>query len=137
MPAKETAAAAKPAATGRAFPKLAIPWPTPAKKEPVKVLAWLVEASNKAMPSLLADTQLKELLAVLRGVAITDESAMAKARNSVNEQICQIVIDYLRRLGVRHVIVDCVTSVEASRVHCILTLETRGRVATRYLELKP
>lgn len=106
------------------------------KKEPIKVLPWLVEASTKAMPSLTADTRLRELISELKAAAVSDEDGMTRLRNSVNEHICQILIDYLRRLGVRHVLVDCESSVEGGRVHCILSLETRGRIATRYLEFK-
>lgn len=109
----------------------------PAKaKEPENISAWLVEAMNKAQPSLTADVRLAELLASLRTIGAKDESGAVRVRNMISEHICQIVIDCLRRFGTRHVVVDCVISVEGQRCHAILTLETRGRVASRYMEFK-
>jgi hypothetical protein len=113
-------------------------WPLKAKPkaEPVNVAVWLAEAMNKAQPSIAADVRLAELLASFRSVAQKDEQGAFRARNMISEHICQIVIDCLRRFKAGHVVVDCVISVEGQRCHAILTLETRGRVASRYMEFK-
>jgi len=111
-------------------------WFVGKRKEPPNVAAWLADAMAKVQPSLAADVRLAELIAVLRNVAAKDETGMVRARNMVDEHICQIVIDCLRRFGARHVLVDCVISVEGPRCHAILTLETKGRVASKYMEFK-
>ena len=105
-------------------------------KETSNIGAWLADAMNKSQPSLAADVRLNELLAALRSVAAKDEHGAIRARNMVNEHICQIVIDYLRRAGARQIVVECAISVEGQRCHAILTLETKGRIASRYMEFK-
>jgi hypothetical protein len=106
------------------------------RKEPANITAWLSEAMNKAQPSIAADVRLAELLAALRAVAAKDDDGAVRARNMVSEHICQIVIDCLRRFRAGYVSVDCVISIEGQRCHAILTLETKGRVASRYMEFK-
>ena len=106
------------------------------KREPRNIAAWLADAMARVQPSLAANVRLAELIAALRNVAAKDERGMVRARNMVDEHICQIVIDCLRRFGARHIVVDCTISVEGQRCHAILTLETEGRVASKYMEFK-
>ncbi len=105
-------------------------------KQPPDIGKWLADAMNKAQPSLVADVRLAELLAALRSVGAKDEEGAIRARNMVNEHICQIVIDCMRRFGGRNIVVECAISVEGHRCHAILTLETKGRIASRYMEFK-
>lgn len=105
-------------------------------RQKVSVNQWLIDASKKALPSLAADIHLKELIHRLRTTEADKEREVYKRQSDVNDHICQILIDYLRRVRIRTMIIRADTSLEGDKLHCILTLESRGRIVTRYLELK-
>ena len=105
------------------------------KRQKVSVRDWLISASSKALPSLASDVHLKELIAALRMIDLDSEKESFKRHAEINDHICRVILDYLRRVRIRSMIIRADTALDGKRLHCILTLESRGRTVTRYLEL--
>lgn len=106
------------------------------KRQKVSIRTWLIDASSKALPSLASDVHLKELINSLRSIDLDSEKESFKRHAEINDHICRVILDYLKRVRIRTMIIRADTALDGAKLHCILTMESRGRTVTRYLELK-
>jgi hypothetical protein len=103
--------------------------------KPASVRAWLRTETSKAMPSIQADTMLRDMVRELIALEDNDDNGIEDMLEDIKGHVSKIIIDYMHRARIKALKVDTHVSVEGKKVHAILNMSAWGRRATKHLEI--